>query len=142
MNKRIIRKIGILMLVVCVLLGTSIVKSTTIVEAKATKKAMKFLKGTWATTHHPCEKVVFTKKYMKVYAGYDKNRNEYKGKKKGKLLWKAKIVSTKKKKKEWTIKVKTGNSIIFYKGFRDGLTCQWKENGEWMYSFSDSLSRI
>ncbi len=113
-------------------------------EAKATKKAMKFLKGTWVTAGNSGSiKVVFTRKYMKFYDCWNASHTKvYGGKKKGKYIWKSKIVSTKKKGREWTIKVKSKGGVTYYKGYKDGLTCQWKENGEWQYSFSDSLNRV
>ncbi len=66
----------------------------------------------------------------------------YGGKKKGKYIGKNKIVSTKKKGKEWTIKVKSKGGVTYYKGSNCLLECWWKENGEWQYSGSSSLQRI
>lgn len=114
------------------------------VEAKATKKAMKFLKGMWVTAgQSQSVKVVFTQKYMKFYDCWDDSHTKvYGGKKLGKYMGKSKIISTKKKGKEWIIKVEGYNGVVYYKGFKDGLSCEWKENGEWQFSASSSLNRL
>lgn len=62
----------------------------------------------------PGYKVKFTKKYVKYYADYDSNFNQLSSKKLGKLEFKHKIVSTKKKKGKWTIKVKRGKGSYYY----------------------------
>lgn len=105
-------------------------------EAKATKKAMKFLKGTWVTAGQSASvKVVFTRKYMKFYNCWNN--------KKGKYMGKSKIISTKKKGKKWTIKVKSSKGrVTCYKGSKGVLECWWKEHGEWQYSGSSSLEKI
>lgn len=114
------------------------------VEAKATKQAMKFLSGTWVTAGQSAAvKVVFTQKYMKFYDCWnDSHTKVYGGKKLGKYMGKNKIISTKKKGKEWIIKARSNNGIVYYKGTEVGLICQWKENGEWQYSYSSSLEKI
>lgn len=94
--------------------STVTISGTTNVEAKATKKALKYLKGTWHTWDMPGYKVKFTKKYVKYYADYDSNFNQLSSKKLGKLEFKHKIVSKKKKKGKWTIKVKRGKGSYYY----------------------------
>ena len=113
------------------------------VEAKATKKAMKFLKGTWVTAGQSGSvKVIFTKKYMKSYDLWNSKNSRVKSpKSKGKYIGKSKIISTKKKGREWIIKVKNKNGTTYYKGYGDGLVCWWKEKGKWMMSGSSSLNR-
>ena len=115
----------------------------TTVEAKATKKAMKYLKGTWVTLGNSSgTKVIFTQKYMKFYDLWTSDYSDVKSpKSKGKYLGKLKIVSTKKKGKVWTIKVKSQNSYTYYKECGSVLECWWKENGEWQMSASDSIER-
>lgn len=104
-------------------------------EAKATKAAMKFLKGSWITAgNSQSVKVVFTRKYVKFYEIKYKNRKKVKETYTGRQ----KIISTKKKGKKWHIKVKGGN---YYVGCGDTLLNRWWKNGEWQYSFSDSLER-
>ena len=113
------------------------------VEAKATKKAMKFLKGTWVTAGNSAgTKVIFTKKYVKYYDLFTSDGKVKSPKSKGKYTGKYKIVSTKKKGKKWTIKVKSKNGYIYYKGNSSGLIFWWKENGEWMMSASSSIERV
>lgn len=139
-----VRKIIIMLVLSCCIFATSFSHQSTTVEAKATKKAMKFLKGTWITWgNSQAEKVVFTKKYKKVYSLWNKNHTKvYSPKKKGKLLYKSKIVSTKKKGKKWIIKVGKKGSYLYYKGSGDVLECWWKDKNGWNYSGSDSLQKV
>lgn len=138
-----IRKVAVTLLCLTFLLSLTNLSENR-AGAKATKKAMKFLKGTWCTAgNSQAIKVVFTRKTMNFYDCWNKSYTKvYGGKKKGKLIGKSKIISTKKKGKVWTIKIKSKNKVTYYKGFGDGLTCQWKDNGKWEYSFSDSLNRL
>ena len=92
------RKFLVLVMCIVMIFSTVTISGTTNVEAKATKKALKYLKGTWHTWDMPGYKVKFTKKYVKYYADYDSNFNQLSSKKLGKLEFKHKIVSTKKKK--------------------------------------------
>lgn len=102
------RKFLVLVMCIVMIFSTVTISNTTNVEAKATKKALKYLKGTWHTWDMPGYKVKFTKKYVKYYADYDSNFNQLSSKKLGKLEFKHKIISTKKKKGKWTINVKRG----------------------------------
>lgn len=107
-------------------------------EAKATKAAMKFLKGSWITAgQSQSVKVIFTRKYVKFYAITYKNRKRVKETYTGHQ----RIISTKKKGKEWHIKVKSKNGVYYYVGSGDVLLNRWWENGEWQYSYSSSLER-
>ena len=138
------KRIIVIVLVLVFVLSPVAIDNTK-VEAKATKKAMKFLKGTWVSWgHSQSTKVIFTKKYMLWYdLGYMKG-NEYKvksPKRKGKYTGKSRIVSTKKKGKKWIIKVKSRSQYTYYKGKGDVLECWWKENGEWMFSGTSSYER-
>ncbi|MFR5919246.1 hypothetical protein [Eubacterium ventriosum] len=108
------RKVLVLAMCIVMIFSTVTVSNVTNVEAKATKKALKYLKGTWHTWNMPGYKVKFTKKYVKYYADYDSNFNQLPSKKIGKLEFKNKIVSTKKKKGKWTIKVKKGKGSYYY----------------------------
>lgn len=108
------RKFLVLVMCIVMIFSTVTISNTTNVEAKATKKALKYLKGTWHTWDMPGYKVKFTKKYVKYYADYDSNFNQLSSKKLGKLEFKHKIVSTKKKKGKWTIKVKRGKGSYYY----------------------------
>ncbi len=130
-------------IILCILLMLSISSiSQTTVEAKATKKAMKFLKGTWVTAGNSGgTKVIFTKKYMKFYNLWTSDFRVKSPKSKGKYIGKSKIISTKKKGKEWIIKVKSKNGTTLYKGNSDGLFCWFKSNGEWIMSGSSSIQR-
>ena len=108
------RKFLVLAMCIVMIFSTVTISNTTNVEAKATKKALKYLKGTWHTWDMPGYKVKFTKKYVKYYADYDSNFNQLSSKKLGKLEFKHQIVSTKKKKGKWTIKVKRGKGSYYY----------------------------
>lgn len=112
-------------------------------EAKATKAAMKFLKGVWVTAGQSASvRVVFTRKYVKFYDCWNKSHTKvYDDIKKAKYMGRQKIISTKKKGKEWHIKVKSKNGVYYYVGSGDGLLNRWWENGEWQYSYSSSLER-
>ncbi len=113
-------------------------------EAKATGKAMKYLKGTWVTAgNSQSEKVIFTRKYMKVYSLWNKEYTKvYSPAKKGKLLGKRKIISTKKKGSRWVIKVGKKGSYTYYKSSGQILECWWKDKSGWHYSGSDSLVKV
>ncbi len=113
------------------------------VEAKATKKAMKFLKGTWITVGQSNSvKNIFTRKYIKSYDLWNSKGTKVKSpKSKGKYIGKRKIISTKKKGKDWIIKFKSKNGYGYYKGHGNSLISCWKEKGEWMMSGSSSLER-
>lgn len=108
------RKFLVLAMCIVMIFSTVTISNTTNVEAKATKKALKYLKGTWHTWDMPGYKVKFTKKYVKYYADYDSNFNQLSSKKLGKLEFKHKIVSTKKKNGKWIIKVKRGKGSYYY----------------------------
>lgn len=108
------RKLLVLAICIAMIFSTVTISNTTNVEAKATKKALKYLKGTWHTWSMPGYKVKFTKKYVKYYVDYDSNFNQLPSKKFGKLEFKHKIVSTKKKKGKWIIKVKSGKGSYYY----------------------------
>ena len=138
----------IITIVMCIVfVFTSVMTFNSDVEAKATKKALKFLKGTWVSCGHGQDtKAIFTKKYMKLY-----NLNYEKGgelkvkspKKKGKYIGKWKIIYTKKKGKRWIIKVgKKGDYTIYKSHGKNVLDCHYKWNGEWMYSGSSSYERF
>lgn len=135
--------------VLCILLSLVMIFSIitivpqTNVEAKATKKAMKFLKGTWVTAGNSgATKIIFTRKYMKSYDLWNSSYTKVKSPKStGKYIGKSKIVSTKKKGRKWIIKVKNKNGYTYYKGYGYVLDCWWKEHGKWQYSGSDSLER-
>ncbi|MBQ2643253.1 MAG: hypothetical protein IJF94_05575 [Eubacterium sp.] len=113
------------------------------VEAKATKKAMKFLKGTWIIEgDSSSKKIIFTRKYAKEYDLWNKSQTKVKSpKRKGKYLGKAKIISTKKKGKNWLIKMKRYGGYYYYKGYGRGLNLCWRENGKWEYNYRYSLYR-
>ncbi len=137
----------LLIIIICLVLVLSpIAINDSKVEAKATKKAMKLLKGTWVSCgHRQSTKVIFTRKYMLWYdLGYMKG-DEYKvkrPKKKGRYTGKSRIVSTKKKGKRWIVKVKFRGQYTYYKSNgKNLLECHWKEHGEWMYSGTSSLER-
>ena len=133
-----------LVLTICLVLVLSICNVPQIsIQAKATKKAMKFLKGTWVTAGQSNSvKIIFTRKYAKAYDLWNSNNTRVKSpKSKGRYLGKSKIVSTRKKGKEWNIKVKNGNGVTYYKGYGDGLICWFKEKGKWEMSASSSLER-
>lgn len=108
------RKFLVLAMCIAMIFSTVTVLNTTNVGAKATKKALKYLKGTWHTNNRPGYKVKFTKNYVKYYADYDSNFNQLPNKKLGKLEFKYKIVFTKKKKGKWIIKVKTRKGPYYY----------------------------
>ena len=122
---------------IVMIFSTVTISGTTNVEAKATKKALKYLKGTWHTWDMPGYKVKFTKKYVKYYADYDSNFNQLSSKKLGKLEFKHKIVSTKKKKRGkgsyYYFKTSANDKkVLEYWGkLKDGNT----------YSGSDSLEK-
>ena len=84
------RKFLVLVMCIVMIFSTVTISGTTNVEAKATKKALKYLKGTWHTWGMPGYKVKFTKKYVKYYADYDSNFNQLSSKKLGKLEFKHK----------------------------------------------------
>ena len=117
--------------------------SQTTIQASATKKAMKFLKGTWVTVGQSNSvKIIFTKKYAKAYDLWKSDYSDVKSpKSKGKYIGKSKIVSTKKKGKEWIIKVKNSSGTTYYKGYKDGLICWYKSRSKWEMSASSSLNR-
>lgn len=137
----------LLIIIICLVLVLSPVAiNNTRVEAKATKKAMKFLKGTWVSCgQSQSMKAIFTKKYVKFYNLSYKKGGDYKvksPKKKGVYMGKDKIVSTKKKGKRWIIKVGKKGNYTYYKSYgKNVLECHWKEHGEWMYSGSSSYER-
>ena len=108
------RKFLVLAMCIVMIFSTVTMLNTTNVEAKATKKSLKYLKGTWHTWNMPGYKVKFTKKYVKYYADYDSNLNQLPSNKLGKLEFKRKIVFTKKKKGKWIIKVKIGKGSYYY----------------------------
>lgn len=139
MKKRVLT----MLICICVVLSLSVSVDYDKAEAKATNKAMKFLKGSWLSAgHSQSTKVVFTRKYMKTYDLWDDDSDtEVDVTKKGKYMGRQKIASTKKKGKDWYIKVKAKNGYVYYVGHGNSLTCRWKENGEWAYSFSSSLQR-
>lgn len=140
-----VRKIVIMLVLSCCIFATNFSQQSTAVEAKATKKAMKYLKGTWLTFGNSrSEKVVFTKNYIKVYSLWNKDHTKvYSPKKKGKLMYKSKIVSSKKKGNKWTIKVGKKGSYTYYKSSgKNVLECWWKDKNGWNYSGSDSLGRV
>ena len=134
------RKIFIILLCIVAVFATSI----NTVNAKATKKAMKFLKGTWVTAgNSQGTKVVFTRKYMKSYSLWNDDCSMVKSPKaKGKYIGKRKIVYTKKKGKRWTIKVGKKGSYTYYKGYGKYLDCWWKDKNGWNYSGSGSLMKV
>ena len=136
------KKLLIIVLCLALIFASGIVINNK-VEAKATKKAMKFLKGTWITVgNSQSVKLIFTKKYVKSYDLWNKNYTKvYSPKHKGKYLGKRRIDSTKKKGKTWIIKVGKKGQYTYYKGFGVGLECWWKEKGKWQYSGSSSLQR-
>lgn len=135
------RKIAMMMLLFALLAG-AVNMNASRAEAKASKKAMKFLKGTWCTVGNSNSiKVVFTRNTMNFYDCWKSDTEVYGGKKKGKLIGKNKILWTKKKGKKWIIKTR-GHGIVYYKGSGDGLINCWKKNGKWMESVSDSLFRL
>ena len=132
--------------VMCILLAfsTIIVPDTTNVEAKATKKALKYLKGTWHTASMPGYKVKFTKKYAKYYADYDENFNLLPKNKLGKLKYKKRIVYTKRKKGKWIIKLKNKKGFHYYKtneNDKETLEYWGKLNDVGTYSGSSSLEK-
>lgn len=139
------RKILVLAMCIVMIFSTVTISKTTNVEAKATKKALKYLKGTWHTWDMPGYKVKFTKKCVKYYANYDSNFNQLSSKKLGKLEFKHKIVSTKKKKGKWTIKVKRGKGSYYYfkTSTNDKKVLEYwgKLNDSNTYSGSDSLEK-
>ena len=122
----------------------SVVNTVHVSEAKATKEAVKYLKGTWITAGNSgAVKFVFTTNYMKEYSLWNKDHSKvYSPEHKGKYVGKRKIVSTKKKNGKWTIKVGKKGSYTYYKGSGDSLECWWKEKNDWQYSGSDSINRI
>lgn len=119
--------------------------SQTVFAKGASKKALKALKGTWVTVgNSQAEVVIFTKKYVKHYSLW--NESFTKKTKVKKYVGKSKIISTKKEGKNWVVKVDNGAGGLYYVGDGKnedlGLMCQWKSNGEWQYSYSDSLFRV
>ena len=108
------RKFLVLVMCIVMIFSTMTISNTTNVEARATKRALKYLKGTWHTASQPGYKVKFTKKYVKYYVDYDSNFNQLPSKKLGKLEYKEKIVSTKKKKGKWIIKIKRKKGSYYY----------------------------
>ncbi len=138
MKKRLL----VTLLCICVILSFAAPVKHNNVEAKATKEAMKFLKGTWISVGNSQSiKVIFTRKYRKSYDLWNASYTKVDKSKKGKYMGRMKIVSTKKKGKNWYIKLKGKKGYLYYVGRKNSLTCQWRENGEWSYSFSDSLQR-
>lgn len=140
MKKKVVR------LFICMTLIFSICQVSGIsADAKVTKKGMKFLKGTWLTVgDSQGTKIIFSGKYMKAYSLWNSDYSKVRSpKKRGKYLGKCKVLSTTKKGKTWTIKVKGegDDGYTYYKGYGYGLECWWKEDGEWMYSASSSLQR-
>lgn len=130
----------VFMVVLCMTLMLGINHSS---EAKVTKAGMKFLKGTWLTVgQSQATKIIFSGKYMKFYSLWNSDHSKVKSyKKQGEYFGKNKVVSTTKKGKTWTIKVKGRTGYNYYKGYGYGLDCWWKEDGKWMYSASGSLQR-
>lgn len=111
-------------------------------QADAGKKALKYLKGKWYTasidlTGHPQYMVKFTKKYVKYYS-FDEGKDKYV------FNWKAKLVSAKKTKNGYLIKVKNGNHKYCYEGDKKILcyymTWNRKKFGD-NYSGSSSLGK-
>lgn len=139
------RKFMVLVMCIVMIFSTVTVANTTNVEAKATKKALKYLKGTWHTWNMPGYKVKFTKKYVKYYADYDSNYNQLPAKKLGKLKFKNKIMFTKNKNGKWIIKVKRGKGSYYY--FKTSASDKkvleyWgRVNDSSTYSGSDSLEK-
>ena len=138
------KMLAVSILVSMLLVNFSIVTNVQVSEAKATKSAMKFLKGTWVTAGNSgAVKFIFTTKYMKEYSLWNKDYSRvYSPSHKGKYVGKRKIVSTKKKNGKWIIKVGKKGSYTYYKGYGDGLECWWKDKSGWQYSGSDSIERI
>ena len=140
------KKRKMIVFVMCILLAfsTIIVPDTTNVEAKATKKALKYLKGTWHTANMPGYKVKFTKKYAKFYEDCDAQFRQLPKKKFGKLMYKDKIVSTKRKKGKWIIKLKHKKSFYYYiESANDKKILEYwgKLNDTSTYSGSGSLEK-
>lgn len=142
MNKR---KFLALAMCIVMIFSAVTVSDITNVEAKATKKALKYLNGTWHTWDMPGYKVKFTKKYVKYYADYDSNFNQLPSGKLGNLEYKSKIVSTKKKNGKWTIKVKGNNGANYYFMTSDNdknVLEYWRNPKDSdTYSGSDSLEK-
>ena len=133
------RKLFIILLCIVALFVTS----SNTVNAKASKKAMKFLKGTWVSVGGSnATKVIFTRKYMKSYSLWNDDFTVKNPKAKGKYIGKRRIVSTKKKGKKWIIKVGKKGSYTYYKGRGRYLDCWFKYKNEWTYSGTSSLMRV
>ena len=133
--------------IMCALMvfSTVTVYNSTEVEAKATKAAVKYLKGTWHTWDAPGYKVKFTKKYVKYYDDADKNFNQLPTNKLGKMAFKSKIASTKKKDGKWVIKVKGSNGTYYFRtsdSDKNILEYMGDINDIDTYSGSSSLEKI
>ena len=71
------KKRKIIVMLLCMV--TLFVVSVNTVEASASKKGMKFLKGAWLTAgNSQAEKAIFTKKYMKIYSLWNENHTRIK----------------------------------------------------------------
>ena len=100
-------------IVICLIIFLSVTcLYTNSVNAAASKKALKYLKGKWYSVGMceggPRSIVKFTKKYAKTYA-YDPSKKKYV------YCGKSKIVSTKKVKNGYLIKLKSKNGKYCYK---------------------------
>lgn len=141
------RRVAILFVTICMvmILGANAATNTKYAGAKATKKALRYLSGTWHTGSMPGYKVKFTKNYVKYYADGDSNSKPLPADKLGKLEYKYKIVSTKKKNGKWIIKVKTGKNKYYYfkESKNDKTTLEYwgKLKGNDSYSGSSSLTK-